>query len=426
MFRLRRGRTGNRSGSGRPVPDRGPHSRTAGFLPLPEPVVPGLASHPRVCSCPLGLRLLGPSQPLRSLPPFAASSLALAPHEVCRVARARRFPHSGCGSSFLLSVSVALLAPWSADACNPSPGEGRQPYERNSTSCPTHGAFSRRHFAEPQGPLLTVNLHSPPRSSLLSKQVGSSPSSRQHLTDARPLTPAPTIATRLAMVPCVRRAQRGCSVPSESPAPTLAAAARFAPLSAPELSPVCTWGPQATALTPRWASSGAAAESRAGRDHLVKHPLNELESRAQVGVVTRHGAHGRGGEELGLGAQRQWPQQVWLQQMLPWARAGPAQPGPSPAATFLPPAAGTGARGTEAAASEAVCGHASLLSPPDVDPPQGRWPCPSWPRWRIFCPRATTEGREATWHMVQRPGSGRLPGFKSSPPAPPCDLGQVS
>lgn len=50
---------------------------------------------------------------------------------------------------------------------------------------------------------LTVNLQRPPRSSLLSKQVGSRPSSRQHLMEARPPTPAPTIATVLAIITCV-------------------------------------------------------------------------------------------------------------------------------------------------------------------------------------------------------------------------------
>lgn len=46
---------------------------------------------------------------------------------------------------------------------------------------------------------LTVNCHSPPMPSLFSKQVGSSPSSRQHLMEASPLTPAPTIATLRTM-----------------------------------------------------------------------------------------------------------------------------------------------------------------------------------------------------------------------------------
>ena len=42
----------------------------------------------------------------------------------------------------------------------------------------------------------TLNLHRPPMSSLLLKQTGSSPSSRQHLIQARPELPPPTIATR--------------------------------------------------------------------------------------------------------------------------------------------------------------------------------------------------------------------------------------
>lgn len=73
--------------------------------------------------------------------------------------------------------------------------------------------------------LLTVNLHSPPRSSLLSKQVGSSPSSRQHLMEARPLTPAPTIATRLAMFFCMGKMKQNLLFLSESPTQSLAAPA---------------------------------------------------------------------------------------------------------------------------------------------------------------------------------------------------------
>lgn len=46
---------------------------------------------------------------------------------------------------------------------------------------------------------LTENFHRPPISSLLSKHVGSSPSSRQLLMAARPLTPAPMMATFLFM-----------------------------------------------------------------------------------------------------------------------------------------------------------------------------------------------------------------------------------
>lgn len=48
----------------------------------------------------------------------------------------------------------------------------------------------------------TLNCHSPPMSSVLSKQVGSSPSSTQHFREIRPLTPAPIIATFFAMVFC--------------------------------------------------------------------------------------------------------------------------------------------------------------------------------------------------------------------------------
>lgn len=48
--------------------------------------------------------------------------------------------------------------------------------------------------------LRTANFHSPPKSLLLSKQVGSRPSSKQHLMDDRPLIPAPITATFLAMV----------------------------------------------------------------------------------------------------------------------------------------------------------------------------------------------------------------------------------
>ena len=48
---------------------------------------------------------------------------------------------------------------------------------------------------------LTSNLHSPPMSPLLSKQTGSSPSSRQALMAHSPLLPPPMMATRLAMPP---------------------------------------------------------------------------------------------------------------------------------------------------------------------------------------------------------------------------------
>ena len=47
---------------------------------------------------------------------------------------------------------------------------------------------------------LTENFHKPPISSLFSKQVGSSPSSRQLLMVAKPLTPAPMMATLFPMV----------------------------------------------------------------------------------------------------------------------------------------------------------------------------------------------------------------------------------
>jgi hypothetical protein len=48
--------------------------------------------------------------------------------------------------------------------------------------------------------LRTANFHSPPKSLVLSKQVGSRFSSKQHLIEDRPLTPAPITATFLAMV----------------------------------------------------------------------------------------------------------------------------------------------------------------------------------------------------------------------------------
>ena len=54
---------------------------------------------------------------------------------------------------------------------------------------------------------LTENFHSPPTSSPFSKQVGSSPSSRQFLMEARPLMPAPMMATFFTMVACAK-AQR--------------------------------------------------------------------------------------------------------------------------------------------------------------------------------------------------------------------------
>lgn len=56
---------------------------------------------------------------------------------------------------------------------------------------------------------LTSNLHSPPMSLLLSKQTGSSPSSRQALMAHSPLLPPPMTATRLAMPPCATQPQPG-------------------------------------------------------------------------------------------------------------------------------------------------------------------------------------------------------------------------
>lgn len=83
--------------------------------------------------------------------------------------------------------------------------------------------FLNRHNKVVETPL-TVNLHRPPRSSLLSKQVGSRPSSRQHLMEARPLTPAPTIATRLAMLSCVGKMRQSfLLIIGGSPTPFLAA-----------------------------------------------------------------------------------------------------------------------------------------------------------------------------------------------------------
>lgn len=56
--------------------------------------------------------------------------------------------------------------------------------------------------------LRTANFHSPPKSLLLSKQVGSRSSSKQHLIEDRPLTPAPITATFLAMVHSVWRSRK--------------------------------------------------------------------------------------------------------------------------------------------------------------------------------------------------------------------------
>lgn len=56
--------------------------------------------------------------------------------------------------------------------------------------------------------LRTANFHSPPMSSLLSKQVGSRSSSKQHLIEDRPLTPAPITATFLTMVCSVWRSRK--------------------------------------------------------------------------------------------------------------------------------------------------------------------------------------------------------------------------
>lgn len=55
-------------------------------------------------------------------------------------------------------------------------------------------------LSRPRDGPLTENFHRPPTSLLLSKQMGSIPSSRQHLIAAKPLTPAPTMATLLPMV----------------------------------------------------------------------------------------------------------------------------------------------------------------------------------------------------------------------------------
>lgn len=56
------------------------------------------------------------------------------------------------------------------------------------------------YLSRPRDGPLTENFHRPPTSLLLSKQMGSIPSSRQHLIAAKPLTPAPTMATLLPMV----------------------------------------------------------------------------------------------------------------------------------------------------------------------------------------------------------------------------------
>ena len=115
---------------------------------------------------------------------------------------------------FCPPVQQMFLAPMGASPCG-----------RNSISfCTSPALFQQAHNKAVEAPL-TVNLHSPPRSSLLSKQVGSSPSSRQHLMEARPLTPAPTVATRLAMLSCVGTMKQNLLFTSESPTPSLAALA---------------------------------------------------------------------------------------------------------------------------------------------------------------------------------------------------------
>lgn len=55
-------------------------------------------------------------------------------------------------------------------------------------------------YLYPSNVPLTENFQRPPTSLLLSKQVGSSSSSRQHRMEAKPLTPAPTMATLFPMV----------------------------------------------------------------------------------------------------------------------------------------------------------------------------------------------------------------------------------
>lgn len=61
------------------------------------------------------------------------------------------------------------------------------------------------YLSRPRDGPLTENFHRPPTSLLLSKQMGSIPSSRQHLIAAKPLTPAPTMATLLPMVDGVKK-----------------------------------------------------------------------------------------------------------------------------------------------------------------------------------------------------------------------------
>lgn len=56
--------------------------------------------------------------------------------------------------------------------------------------------LSTQHVCARKKNLPTLNLHKPPMSSLLSKQTGSRPSSRQDLMEARPALPPPITATR--------------------------------------------------------------------------------------------------------------------------------------------------------------------------------------------------------------------------------------
>lgn len=112
---------------------------------------------------------------------------------------------------------------------------------------------------------LTSNLHSPPMSPLLSKQTGSSPSSRQALMAHSPLLPPPMMATRLAMPPSNAlplSAQPGfMAYGSEQPTPSpprrhsshggrgagsqrtaCSGASLFRQLHAPGAAPVLSWG----------------------------------------------------------------------------------------------------------------------------------------------------------------------------------------
>lgn len=168
------------------------------------------------------------SQPLRSLPPFGGISLG--PRSSLR--DGSYIPHPSLGCALLLCFTNFRGLPGSLfSRCfqalprhpHPArPGPGRsvswEKFYFFSHPC----SLSRQTHRTAPSPPLTVNLHSPPRSSLLSKHVGSSPSSRQHLMEARPLTPAPTIATRLAMFSCVGKAKQSFLFTSGSPTPCLA------------------------------------------------------------------------------------------------------------------------------------------------------------------------------------------------------------